>query len=122
MLLDSNIVIYAADPSHDKLREWLDGKPLAVSSITRIEVLGYHGLVPAMATGLEKFFSGITVYPVSEAIVERSIALRRSRKISLADSVIAATVLENHLPLVTRNIKDYRLVPDLEIVNPFDEF
>ena len=121
MLLDSNIVIYATDSSHDKLLEWLDDKPLAACSVTRIEVLGYHGLNPEEADEIGNFLAGITVYPLSDAIVDRSIALRRARKMPLPDAIIAATALENDIPLVTRNTKDFRKIPNLELVNPFDD-
>jgi predicted nucleic acid-binding protein len=66
--------------------------------------------------------AGITDYPLSDAVVDRSIELRRSRKMPLPDAIIAATALENDIPLVTRNTKDFRHIPDLEIVNPFDDF
>src|SRR5687768_75969 len=49
MLLDSNILIYAARPEHDDLRRWVAGlRPApAVSAISYVEVLGYHRLTDA---------------------------------------------------------------------------
>lgn len=42
VLADSNILIYATQPEHAKLRQWLlDTLPKA-SIISRVEILGYH--------------------------------------------------------------------------------
>jgi hypothetical protein len=44
MLLDSNIIIYAAQPEHITLRQFVADHAPAVSVISYIEVLGYHRL------------------------------------------------------------------------------
>jgi toxin FitB len=44
MLLDSNIVIYAALPEYGALRDFIAKHAPAVSVISRVEVLGYHRL------------------------------------------------------------------------------
>ena len=38
-----------------------------------------------------------------------------------ADAIIAATALEFGLPLVTRNVDDFKHIAELEIINPFAE-
>ena len=47
--------------------------------------------------------------------------LRRQRKMSLGDALIAATALERGLTLIKRNAQDFQWIPDLSIVNPFAE-
>jgi hypothetical protein len=42
MLLDSNIIIYAAQPEHAALRQFIETHTPAVSVISYIEVLGYY--------------------------------------------------------------------------------
>lgn len=44
MLLDSNIIIYAAQPQHAGLRQLIAERSPAVSVISQIEVLGYSRL------------------------------------------------------------------------------
>ena len=44
MLLDSNSIIYAAQPEHAALRQFIEMHTEAVSIISHIEVLGYHKL------------------------------------------------------------------------------
>jgi hypothetical protein len=42
MLLDSNIILFAARPEYAALRKFIETHSLAVSDISLIEVLGYH--------------------------------------------------------------------------------
>ena len=44
MLLDSNIVIYAFDPAHAKVADFLRGKTIRVSAVSKIEVMGFWQL------------------------------------------------------------------------------
>lgn len=37
----------------------------------------------------------------------------------LGDAIIAATALEHKVPLVTRNMDDFKHITGLDIVNPF---
>ena len=43
MLLDSNIIIYAAQPEYIALRRFIEIQAPAISVISYIEVLGYQG-------------------------------------------------------------------------------
>ena len=43
-LLDSNILIYAAQPEHAFLDEWLEAPGTTLSAISITEVLGYEGI------------------------------------------------------------------------------
>jgi predicted nucleic acid-binding protein len=49
--------------------------------------------------------------PLSEAIVQRTIALRQQHRIRLPDALIAATALVLGEPLVTRNTQDFHGLP-----------
>ena len=44
MLLDSNIIIYAAQPQYPQLRQFIAANAPAVSAVSYVEVLGFHGL------------------------------------------------------------------------------
>jgi hypothetical protein len=47
MLIDSNIIIYAAKPEHPDLRRLIAEQAPAVSAVSVVEVLGYHRLTEA---------------------------------------------------------------------------
>jgi len=55
---------------------------------------------------------------VDRAIAERAGRLRREDRLEAADALIAATALENHLALVTRNRRDFGKVRDLRVRDP----
>lgn len=38
---------------------------------------------------------------------------------NLGDAIIGATALEYGVPLVTRNVEDFKHIPGLQIINPF---
>jgi predicted nucleic acid-binding protein len=63
MLLDSNIIIYASQPEHAKLRQFIAKHAPAVSAVSFVEVLGYHKLATSQRRDFEQFFAASTVLP-----------------------------------------------------------
>jgi hypothetical protein len=118
VLLDSNIVILAATGRHDRLLDLFQGGNATVSAVSRIEVLGFSHLTPEDESELEELFDLVTVLPVSEEVVARATLLRRRRKMSLGDAIIAATALAHGVPLATANIEDFAWIDELEVVDP----
>lgn len=57
--------------------------------------------------------------PVGEAVADAAILLLRQRRMKLGDALIGATALLYNLPLVTRNVDDFKHIPGLQIINPF---
>ena len=70
MLLDSNIIIYATQPEHVALRQFIETHTPAVSVISYIEVLGYHKLTAEDRQFLEQFFQSAERLPLSETVVQ----------------------------------------------------
>ncbi len=118
-ILDSNIIIYAAQPRHGFLRQMITEQKHFVSDITKLEVLGYHKLTEKDRNDLAYFFDVSRVINISPDLIEKAITLRQSRRMSLADAIIAATALVNNLTLVTRNTADFKNIPGLKLFNPF---
>lgn len=121
MLLDSNIIIYALLPEHSALRALIAEHAPSVSAVSYVEVLGYHGLTAGERAALEKFFAAARVLPVGNDVLLRATQLRQARKMSLGDALIAATALEFGLTLVTHNVRDYRWIAGLELLDPLAE-
>jgi predicted nucleic acid-binding protein len=119
MLLDSNILIYGAQGAHPALDAILDRTDLAAASVTQIETLGFHRLSIIERHWLEAAFERMHILRLDEAVTARAILLRQERKMGLADAIIAATALVHQLPLVTRNIGDFKQVAGLQIIDPF---
>ena len=86
MLLDSNIIIYAAQPERAALRQFITEHAPVVSVISYVEVLGYHRLTAAERTLLEQFFKATEILPLSDNVIQQAIQLRQQRRMSLGDS------------------------------------
>ena len=119
VVIDSNLVIYAAaDPLGVAARFLRTVEPV-VSAITMVEVLGFPRLTVREKAALEESFAAATVVAIEDAIVQRAIAIRQSKKTSLGDAIIAATALEYGLELATRNVADFRWIAALRVIDPF---
>ena len=120
MLVDSNILIYAAQPVHAQLRRFIADHAPAVSAVSYVEVLGYHQLDDEERQYVEAFFRLAQVLPLSQAVLDQAVALRQQRKMSLGDALVAGTALVHSLTLVTRNVEDFQWIQGLSLLNPFD--
>lgn len=118
-LLDSNIIIYAAKPEHSQLRQFIRENLPFVSAVSYVEVLGYSRLSEDERRHFEAFFASATILPISDAVLDAAVGVRRTRKMPLGDALTAGTALVHGLTLVTRNTKDFDWVPGLSLLNPF---
>jgi predicted nucleic acid-binding protein len=117
MLIDSNIIIYAALAQNGYLRDFLIANEIYISSITRLEVLGYYKLSEHEKNILQTIFLSIDELPVTNEIINLAISLRQKRKMSLGDSIIAATALYHSQELVTHNCIDFMWIEDLTVID-----
>lgn len=114
-LADSNILIRAASAPDHSLQLWLQNQLPAISIVTRIEVLGFHRLRPDEDILLRVLLSYFDEYPITQQVAALAIDLRRQRKMSLGDALIAATCLEHGLRLATRNTSDFDWIAGLTV-------
>ena len=120
MLLDSNIIIYAAQAENEFLREFIAENSPYVSALSYLEVLGYHQLNDEDKAYFEEFFNASQILPVSQAVIDQGVKLKQIKKMSLGDAIIAGTGLVYDLTVVTRNIDDFRWINNLKLLNPFE--
>lgn len=118
MILDSNLIIYAARPEYPGLRRLIATRSPAVSAVSVVEVLGYHKLSVDDRVHFEAFFAAAEVLPLSDSVVARAVAVRQARKMSLGDALVAATALVFGRELFTHNTKDFAGVPGLIVSDP----
>lgn len=118
MLLDSNIIIYSVQPAHAALRTFIATNSPAVSAISYVEVLGFHRLSVADRTAFERFFKIAPILPLDQRVLDHAVSLRQLRRMSLGDSLVAATALVHARTLVTHNVDDFKWIGGLKLQDP----
>jgi len=119
-LIDSNIIIYSGANENSWLRELFYESNSFFSSISKIEVLGFHQITEEQVTYFLEIFKLLKVLPVDSGVIDKAISLRQQKKLTLGDSIIAATALLHNLKLITRNVDDFSHISTLNIENPFN--
>ena len=122
-LIDSNIIIYHLDgkipeKQRPKVRRIFETS-FIISTVSNIEVLGWHKLSERDTNKTEIFLSNATVIYLDKIVERKSIDLKRNYNIETPDSIIGATAILNNLILVTRNENDFKNIKELKIYNPF---
>ncbi len=119
-LIDTNVII---DNFGNKLTE--NGKKLLysidliVSVVTKIEVLGWINATKEQLKPLYDFMEIANVLPINEEVIEKTIAIRQTRKIALGDAIIAATAIVHNLTVISRNASDFKNITDLQVIDPY---
>lgn len=108
-ILDTNAVIYL---QNGQLQKPLDADEYGISIITEIELLSFQGLDEKQELWLKKFIETINVFPLGNAVKDKTILLRRKYKIKTPDAIIAATAILNEAVLLTN---DRQLLSILEL-------
>jgi predicted nucleic acid-binding protein len=89
----------------------------SISVITQIELLSNKNVHPDEWKQIEDFIQIATIYELKKEIVEQTILLRQTYKIKTPDAIIAATALIHSRKLITRNISDFKNIPDLIVID-----
>ena len=136
-LLDTNCISEFVSPRPERrVLNWLDSTDeglLFLSVLTLGEIRkGVDRTAPGkrrtrleswLALELPLRFSG-RILPISRAVADRwgslsAEGIRRGRPLAIIDGLLAATALEHHLTLVSRNVDDFA-VTGLPVLNPWD--
>ncbi|MDP3433909.1 MAG: type II toxin-antitoxin system VapC family toxin [Bacteroidota bacterium] len=119
-LIDTNVVLdfmgnKLPNDARIAIAQIIDNE-INLSVINKIELLGFSKI----EQDLVDFVKYSNIIPMSDDIIEKTIEVRRKYKIKLPDAVIAATAIISNYTLVTSNIKDFKSISDLEVLNPGD--
>jgi len=122
-LIDTNAAIdYLAGilPQNgiNKIDQLFNTEKANISIIVKIELLSFNPPNPNDLKMVEAFIKKCTVLPLTDAIANRAIFLRKQHRKKLPDTIIAATALEYELELLSRNVSDFSQLAGLTIINP----
>ena len=119
MTLDTNVIIYYIhrDPIVVSVVDDLfrNKSVITLSVVSALELFSFPGLEAKEAEVIDKILSTLRVISLEMPIARLAGTIRRLYNLHLPDAVIAATALLNDKTLVTRNFRDFRKIPDLEI-------
>ena len=85
-----------------------------------METLGFNFKSSKEQNSMEIFVNSSTILDLNNDIVNKTIAVRKSRKIKLPDAIIAATALVYSLTIVSRNDSDFKNIQGLNCINPWE--
>ena len=108
-LLDTNFILGLLKSTPETLalieRRQLDAQHCAYSAITRMELLGFPGLTQEEEVVIKEKLAQLTYQPITLAIEDEAIRLRRIHRIKLPDAIIAASALTCGSELLTHDQK-----------------
>ncbi|MBD2545101.1 type II toxin-antitoxin system VapC family toxin [Planktothricoides raciborskii] len=92
---------------------------LTISIITELElIVGCRNKQELEA--LDKFLRQFSIFQLNREISTKAEELMRSYYLShgllIADALIAATAIENQIPLLSKNQRDYRFISELNLL------
>ncbi|NES00443.1 MAG: type II toxin-antitoxin system VapC family toxin [Symploca sp. SIO1B1] len=123
-LLDTNILIYYFNDEpavQSILKEIQAGNAVGYyCPISWVELLCYPELTEDEASLMREFLRTISCVSLTEVTLDCAAEIRRNYRIRLADTLIAACALVTGCTLVTRNVKDFKRIDGLSVLNPFD--
>ena len=124
-LWDTNTAIYYLQQQFPaKAEKFVDellkeGLPI-ISAITEIELLCWKTATEKDLEVLHSFINDALVIELEQPIKMKTADIRKQYNTKLPDAIIAATALYNGFTLLTNNIKDFKNISGLELVNPFE--
>ncbi len=122
-LIDTNIIIYylrneIPEKEIEKL-ETIFENSFNISTITKIEVLGWHKITEKDKEQINFFLNNAKVFYINKSVEKKVIEIKQKHKIKTPDAIIGATALKNKFTIVTRNEKDFNKIDKIKIYNPF---
>ena len=122
-LLDTNTVIDLMGGNlPNKSTRWLNNEvinqTLCISIINKIEILGFNATQEEM-NYLNRFVNAIEILPLSDEVADKTIQLRKQKKIKLPDAIIAATAIIYDITLISRNFDDFKNIQGLKFQDSF---
>ena len=93
----------------------LERIPIFISIITKVEVLAYPEITPGEEKTFLEMMKNMILIEFDDKLTNLVVNIRRKHKIKLPDAIIAATSLYTNSTLITRNIKDFSKIKELNI-------
>ncbi len=121
LVLDTNAIIYRlageAAVSNLIITKVLEGEELVVPATSVVEFLSFPKISDLEISRFNIFLGQTRVAALDLPLAQMAGRLRKDYRMSLGDSVVAATALSFRATLVTRNVKDFKKVRGLKLLS-----
>jgi predicted nucleic acid-binding protein len=97
---DTNVLINFLG-GQKKMFDALNGKDIAISFITEMELLAWPSITSKDILIIKAMLTQYRIVPMEDAIKQEAILIRRRTKMKLPDAIIAATAIILRKPLIT---------------------
>lgn len=124
-LWDTNTVIYYLQQQFPAVAEaymddLLEQHIPVISAITEIELLSWKSASPQDITVMGNFIRDARVIELEPDVKIKTADLRKTYGLKMPDAIIAASALVHNLILLTRNVSDFKKIPQLNVINPWE--
>ena len=122
ILCDTNILIeiYRSNAKIIEVVKQIGQENIAVSDVTCAEIL-YGARDKKELQIIRKDLNKLTVLPIQSSVSKLAVELVEkyalSHKLSLPDALIASTAIIHNIELYTLNIKDFRFLEDVKLID-----
>lgn len=123
LLIDTDILIDVANndlTAKTRLASEFQNSSLAISTLTVMELIVGCRNKSELQT-LNRFLSQFYVFTIEENIGYRAVELLQNYFLShgllIADALISATAIENNIPLLSKNQRDFRFITELNLLS-----
>ena len=120
-ILDTNIIIYLSQEKLKMTDFASKGDRLCISIISYMESLGHPFKNKEEEIIVKSLCDTCEIFNLTKQITDKTIEIRKQFKIKLPDAIIAASALENKAILVTANVKDFKMINGISIINPIPD-
>ena len=120
-LLDTNIIIHLSYGELNTTDFSSGGDRLCISAITYMEALGYPFQTKEDESYVRRLCNSFDIIDLTTPLIEKIIEIRKKVRIKLPDAIIAASALINKGVLVTTNVKDFKMIDGISIINPIPD-
>ena len=115
-LLDTNFILGLLKSNPETLvlinDRGIEVQQCAYSAITRLELPGFPEITSAEESLIQDKLKRLTYLPITHAIENGAIQMRRTRRVKLPDAIIAATALNAGAELLTLDRQLLSVVKD----------
>jgi len=120
VILDTNILIEILK-GNEKILSFLDNfDNFYISAISKMELF-YGALNKKELISLDKFVNSFNIIEINEKISLKATKLiftyAKSHTLTIPDALIAATSICSKIPLFTLNLKDFRYIDEIKLIN-----